>query len=93
MPSYNKFNRSNFWVGKIYKLLAESVQFRVYAIEHLKVIVNHFDKYPLITNKESYFLLFKQVVKLIEGKHLTLEGVNKTMLIRAVLNKGDKSLI
>ena len=81
-----------FGVGKISKLEAESVQFRVYAIEDLKVIVNHFDKYPLITNKLSDFLLFKLVVKLIEeGKHLTLDGVNKIMSIRAVLNNGQPS--
>jgi hypothetical protein len=81
-----------FGVGKISKLEAESVQFRVYAIEDLKVIVNHFEKYPLITNKVSDFLLFKQVVKLIEEReHLTLDGVNKIISIKAVLNKGQES--
>ena len=42
-----------FGVGKISKLGAESVQFRVYALEDLKVILHHFDKYPLLTNKQS----------------------------------------
>ena len=46
-------------VGKISKLGAESVQFRVYALEDLKVILHHFDKYPLLTNKQSDYLLFK----------------------------------
>jgi LAGLIDADG endonuclease len=50
-----------FGVGKISKLGAESVQFRVYALEDLKVILHHFDKYPLLTNKQSDYLLFKQV--------------------------------
>ena len=76
-----------FGVGQISKLGAESVQFRVSALEDLKVIINHFDKYSLLTNKQSDYLLFKQVVKLMEqGKHLTLEGLNKIMSIKAVLN-------
>ena len=53
-----------FGVGKISKLAAESVQFRVYALEDLKVILHHFDKYPLLTNKQSDYLLFKEVVNL-----------------------------
>jgi hypothetical protein len=81
-----------FGVGKISKLGAESVQFRVYALEDLKVIIHHFDKYPLLTNKQSDYLLFKEVVSLVqEGKHLTLEGLNKIVSIKAVLNNGDIS--
>nr|YP_010121876.1 LAGLIDADG endonuclease [Monilinia fructicola]QRF72252.1 LAGLIDADG endonuclease [Monilinia fructicola] len=81
-----------FGVGKISKLGAESVQFRVYALEDLKVILHHFDKYPLLTNKQSDYLLFKQVVNLMEeGKHLTLEGLNKIMSIKTVLNNGEVS--
>ena len=71
-------------VGKISKLGAESVQFRVYALEDLKVILHHFYKYPLLTNKQSDYLLFKEVVNLMqEGKHFTLEGLNKIVSIKA----------
>lgn len=81
-----------FGVGKISKLGAESVQFRVYALEDLKVILHHFDKYPLLTNKQSDYLLFKEVVNLMqEGKHLTLEGLNKIVSIKAVLNNRELS--
>jgi hypothetical protein len=81
-----------FGVGKISKLGAESVQFRVYALEDLKVIIHHFDKYPLLTNKQSDYLLFKEVVSLMqEGKHLTLEGLNKIVSIKAVLNNREIS--
>ena len=76
-----------FGVGKISKLGAESIQFRVYALKDLKVILHHFDKYPLLTNKQSDYLLFKQVVNLMEeGKHFTLEGLNKIVSIKAMLN-------
>ena len=79
-------------VGKISKLGAESVQFRVSGLEDLKVIINHFDKYPLLTNKQSDYLLFKQVVNLMEQeRHLTIEGLNKIMSIKAVLNNTETS--
>jgi hypothetical protein len=81
-----------FGVGNITKLGAESVQFRVSGLEDLKVIMNHFDKYPLVTNKQSDYLLFKKVVYFMEqGIHLTIEGLNKIMSIKAVLNKQEIS--
>jgi hypothetical protein len=76
-----------FGVGTISKLGAESVQFRVSGFENLKVLMYHFDKYPLLTNKQSYYLLFKQVVNHMEKeRHLTVEGLNKIMSIKAVMN-------
>jgi len=81
-----------FGVGTISKLGAESVQFRVSGFENLKVIINHFDKYPLLTNKQSDYLLFKQVVNDMEQKrHLTVEGLNKIMSIKAVMNNAGVS--
>ena len=71
---------------------AESVQFRVSSLEDLNIIIHHFDKYPLLTRKHSDFLLFKEVVNLIKhGKHLSLEGLNRIMSIKAILNSGKLS--
>lgn len=77
---------------------AESILYRVSSIEDLKVIIAHFDKYPLITYKWIDYLLFKQVFELIEkGEHLTVDGpllkkiVCRTFArasIKASLNKG-----
>lgn len=79
-----------FGLGNITILGAESVQFRVYGLEDLKVIINHFDKYPLVTNKQSDYLLFKKAVYFMEqGIHLTIEGLNKILSIKAVLNKQE----
>ena len=84
--------QSFFGVGAISKLGEETVQFRVYGSENLKVIINHFDKYPLLTNKQSDYLLFKQVVIDMEkGKHLTVEGLNNIMSIKAVMNNKEIS--
>jgi len=47
------------------------------------------DKYPLITKKHGDFILFKEALKLIKNKeHLTIEGFNKIISIRASMNKG-----
>jgi LAGLIDADG endonuclease len=52
--------QSNFGVGKINKHGSESLQLRVQSFKELEVIINYFNKYPLITQKGSDFQLFKQ---------------------------------
>jgi len=43
--------------------------------ELIEVIIPHFDKYPLLTQKRADFILFKSIVKLILNKeHLTTDG-------------------
>ena len=44
-----------FRVGDIYKQGAKSIQFIVQSVKDLQVIINHFDKYPLITQKKEWF--------------------------------------
>lgn len=79
--------QSYFGVGKITKLGAESVQFRATSLEDLIIIVKQFDGYPLLTRKQSDYLLFKEVINLMkEGKHLTLEGLKRIVSIKATLN-------
>ena len=57
-----------FGVGTISKLGAESLQFRVSGSENLKVIINHFDKYPLRTKKLEGYILFRQAFLIIKDK-------------------------
>jgi hypothetical protein len=84
--------QSYFGVGKITKLGAESVQFRVTSLEDLNVILKQFDAYPLLTRKQSDYLLFKEVINLMkEGKHLTLEGLNRIVSIKTTLNDVELS--
>jgi len=76
-------------VGNITKQGKNSIQYRVTSIKDLKVIIGHFDKYPLITQKHADFVLFKQVVALMDRKeHLTNEGLHKIVAIRASMNNG-----
>uniref|UniRef100_UPI0024109162 hypothetical protein n=1 Tax=Diaporthe sojae TaxID=165439 RepID=UPI0024109162 len=76
-------------VGKIYITNAGSVEFRVFSIRELKVVLDHFDKFPLISQKYGDFCLFKQAYQLlINGEHLTPEGLRKVISIRASINNG-----
>jgi hypothetical protein len=75
-------------VGKIYKK-KESLSYAVESKKLLPVIIDHFEKYPLISQKRADYILFKQAVELIlRGEHLTAEGLNKIVAIKASMNRG-----
>jgi hypothetical protein len=81
--------RSYFGVGTVTVRGSDCIQYWVGSLKDLQVIVHHFDNYPLISQKWSDYELFKQVVDLMIGKeHLTVEGLQKIVSIKAVLNKG-----
>jgi hypothetical protein len=78
-----------FLVGGINKHGSESMKFRVESVKDLKVIINHFEKYPLITQKRADYELWKQVFYLVQNKeHLTREGLEKIVAIKASINNG-----
>lgn len=71
-------------------------RFVYYSISNLKniqeLIIPHFIKYPLITQKQSDFILWKNIIKLINNdKHLHKDGLIEILNIRASLNKGLSS--
>ena len=81
--------KNYFGVGYITQHGKNTLQYRVKSIKDLNLIVEHFEKYPLITQKLGDFILFKQAWTLVTAKeHLNLEGLRKIVSIRAVLNKG-----
>ncbi len=52
-------------------------------------IIPHFDKYPLISQKQGDYLLFKDVVsRMLNKEHLTREGLEQIVAIKASLNLG-----
>ena len=76
-------------VGKIYITNAGSVEYRVFSIKELKVVLDHFDKFPLISQKYGDYFLFKQAYQLlINREHLTPEGLRKIISIKASINNG-----
>jgi hypothetical protein len=68
----------------------KSASFEIRSFEELtNVIIPHFDKYPLLTQKRADFLLFKSAIELMRKKeHLTVEGLQKIVGIRASMNLG-----
>lgn len=82
-----------FGVGRLLDQ-GSSVSYNVRSLDDLQVVVNHFDKYPLISNKYSDYILFRQVFELMkQGQHLNAEGLNKIVSIKAVSNRGLSSSI
>lgn len=81
--------KSYFGIGNCILKADGSCVYYVQSIKDLAVIINHFDKYPLITQKRADYLLFKMAVNLIKNKeHLTMEGLRKIVSIRASIYWG-----
>ena len=69
--------------------LNKSYNIRVESLKDLAIIINHFDKYPLMTKKQADYILFKSAYYLILNKrHITNEGILELVALKAVLNKG-----
>ena len=80
---------SYFGVGEVVQTGSELIRYHVRSIKELKVLINHFDSYPLITQKFADYQLWKQAINIIQEKrHLTLEGLKQLVAIRASINKG-----
>jgi hypothetical protein len=67
-----------------------SVTYSVKSIKDLtSIIIPHFFKYKLLTQKAADFILFTKVVELINKKvHLTSEGLHQIINLKASLNLG-----
>ena len=76
-------------VGTITLHTKDTANFNVYSINELQVIIDHCVKYPLITQKYSDFLLFKQAFEIIKrGDHLTEKGLLEIVGLKSALNLG-----
>jgi len=64
--------------------------FRVDSLKQIfDVIIPHFDQYPPVTHKLPDYILSRGVVNIMNNKeHLTPEGLNKVLSIKASLNLG-----
>ena len=69
--------------------IRDIVNYSIDSIEDLNKLIIHLEKYPLLTQKSADLLLFKQAVKLVNNKtHLTAEGLNQIINIKASMNLG-----
>jgi len=58
------------------------------------VIIPHFIKYPLLTQKKVDILLFKTIIELMKTKkHLTNEGLTEIISIKASRNKSLSNIL
>ena len=75
---------SFFGVSKVINRGKDAVQYRVSSIKELAVIVEHFDKFPLISKKWADYQLFKRAVEIVKRQgHLTKEGLHEIVAIKA----------
>ncbi len=78
-----------FNVGKIYTRKDGYIEYIVNSMKDMEVIINHFNNYPLISQKLSDYKIFKLVFELIkQKKHLTLEGFKEILSLKASFNNG-----
>lgn len=78
-----------FGVGTITKHGSTTIEYRVKSLKDLDVILAHFEKYPLISQKWSDCELFKLAFSLLKNKeHLTKKGFNQILAIKSSMNKG-----
>ena len=81
--------KNSLRVGQIYKSGPELIQLRVKSLKELESVINHFDKFPLLTKKRAdYELLIKILILIKHKKHLTPEGLRKIVAIKASMNLG-----
>jgi hypothetical protein len=77
-------------IGKIRNYPKKNVAFYIVeSFEELKFILDHFEKYPLVSAKILDFLSFKKCYEIIKKKeHLTEDGLLKILSLKSSLNKG-----
>ena len=83
--------QSFFGVGNVYiDKTSDMASYQVKSITDLaNVIIPHFDKYPLITQKYADFLIFKSIIQsMLEKEHTRIEGIQKIVNNRASMNSG-----
>jgi hypothetical protein len=74
-------------VGNIYEN-KNVIKYQVRSVNELTdVIIPHFEKYSLLTQKQGDFVIFKNIIKLMnKGEHLTKDGLVKIINLKASLN-------
>ena len=76
-------------IGRFAKHGKTTIQYTVTFKEELRLILDHFDKYLLMTQKRADYILFKRSLDLFYNKeHLTKQGIDKIVAIKASMNLG-----
>lgn len=90
-------NIQEFFAGKGNIVISKNTCiFRVDSLKDIiDTIIPHFDRYPLITQKLADYILFKEVVSIMNSKkHLKMKGLMEVLSFKAGMNLGlSKSLV
>jgi hypothetical protein len=63
--------------------------YRVSSLKDLEIIVDHFTRYPLVTQKKADFLLLKRAFEIKKlGDSNTVKGLQEIVNLRASSNNG-----
>ena len=74
-------------VGHIALQGSNAVQLKVSSLKEFEHVIKHFKKFQLFT-KGDFILISKIWDIMVQGKHLTPEGLRKIVAIRAGMNRG-----
>lgn len=73
-----------FGVGGISKHGSASLKYSVRSHKDMQKIIDHFEKFPLITNKLKDYKLFKLAyILFLKKEQLTIEGIKKLVSIKS----------
>jgi len=63
-------------VGNIYIVKNNAITYQIRTVsEIIKIIIPHFEKYPLISKKRNDYIIFKKIIKLMDkNEHLCKDG-------------------
>lgn len=86
--------QAHFGVGGIYSHTGDMMRYKVSSIRDLtRVIVPHFENYPLQTQKRADFDLFKSVIEIINKGPISLEDLQEIVNLKASLKRGLSSIL
>lgn len=85
-----KFQQALEYIGKIYIYPKyNKINYIIHTKNDLTKLLFFLNKYPLLTQKAADFKLFEQAMELYVNKnHLSIEGLNQIINIKASINKG-----
>ena len=84
--------QSYFGVGSISKQSESTYQYRIQSIKDMVIVIKHFENYPLLSEKYIDYVLIKKAFNIILNKeHLTQDGLNKVIALKACLKRGRRS--
>ena len=69
-----------------------SVRFELSSLKDLEILIKHLDRYPLITQKQADYILWKQAFEIVQQReHLIIKGLGEIVAKKATMNTGNLS--